>query len=103
MWSVIKILDPIWYFDSTGSIIKQVKKQNKPLLFSIVSYDKKNQKYVPVAEFVTINHTSVGISQKLFFIKKNIEFYSLNSDIKPKIIVVDYSWALINSIIVMII
>jgi len=99
MWSVIKNLDPIWYFDSTGSIIKNVKKQNKPLLFSIVSYDKKNHKYVPVAEFVTTNHTSVGISQKLFFIKKNIEFYSLKSDIKPKIIVVDYSWALINSIL----
>jgi hypothetical protein len=97
MWSQIRISNPIWYFDSTGSIIKPIKKQNKPLLFSIISYDKENHKYVPVAEFVTTSHNSISVSQKLLFIKKSIEVYSTQKDVKPKIIVVDYSWALINS------
>jgi hypothetical protein len=50
-----------------------------------------------VAEFMTKSHNSISISQKLLFIKKSIEVHSIQQDYKPKIIVVDFSWALINS------
>jgi hypothetical protein len=100
MWLKLIKSHPIWYFDATGSIIQDVKGQKMPLLYSIVFHDVKNTKIIPLAEFVTTDHTTISITSNLFYIKKLLQSYSKNElSIFPKFIVVDKSWALINSIV----
>ena len=92
---------PIWHFDATGSIIKNISGQKKPFFYSIVSRDIKNKLILPVAEFVTTSHDSISITKYLFSIKKIFE-NSLNENkrfIIPPIVVTDFSWALIISVL----
>ena len=48
---------------------------------------------MPIADFITTSHTFLSISGYLFIIKKTYEKYSNLS----KVVVTDFSWALINA------
>lgn len=61
---------PVWHFDATGSILKNITGQKKPYLYSLVSHDEKNQLILPIAEFITTAHDSTNISKYLITIKK---------------------------------
>jgi hypothetical protein len=100
MWLTVQQRNPVWYFDSTGSILKEIDSQNMPFLFSIVSQDPLTKSIIPIAEFISTSQTSIPVSTNLFFIKQTIL-----TQIKGKkkysfapIVVTDFSWALINSI-----
>jgi hypothetical protein len=90
----------VWYIDATGSVLKRLKKQSMPFLYSIVSHDPSTKTIIPIAEFVSCSHGALAISNYLFHIKS---LFSQNIKMKNKfifapIIVTDFSWALINSI-----
>ncbi|RNA19930.1 kDa in NOF-FB transposable, partial [Brachionus plicatilis] len=87
IWIQAKCSNPIWYFDATGSVHKNIVSQKKPLLYSIVFSDKKNKIIMPIAEFITTEQTTKSISIYLQSIENKI----------PPIIVSDFSWAIINS------
>lgn len=95
MWKKIQKFNPIWFFDSTGSIYHDINNQKKPYLYSLISHDPKNHQFIPVAEFVTTSHNVTNISKYLLAIKSNLEI--LNNPISP-IVVTDFSFALINSV-----
>jgi hypothetical protein len=97
MWSIVQKRNPIWYFDSTGSIIKKIDKQKNPFLYSFVCHDTDNMTIFPVADFVTTSHTSLNISCFIFRIKKIFDSQALHTFL-PQTIVTDFSWALINSV-----
>ncbi|CAF1144677.1 unnamed protein product, partial [Brachionus calyciflorus] len=56
-------------------------------------HDLKNHNIIPFAEFVSTAHDQITISRYLFTIKSKLII-----DLLPEIVVVDMSWALINSI-----
>ena len=100
MWLIIQESNPIWYFDATGSIIKKVRNQIMPFLYSIVMHDKKNKSIIPVAEFISSCQNETWISHNLYFIK-SIFLHNIIEKNKFKLaplMVTDFCFALINSI-----
>jgi len=69
-------------------------------LYSFACHDLEKHQIIPIAEFVSTRHTTDEISKNIFFIKKTFEsFFSNNDKYKPKVIVTDFSWALLNSVV----
>jgi hypothetical protein len=102
MWLIIQESNPIWYFDSTGSILVNVPdQQHSPFLYSLVCHDVKNKAIIPVCEFILTNHDADTISTYLFFLKRKImrEITFKNKFPIAPIIVTDFSWSLINSVL----
>lgn len=104
MYYLNQLRNPIWNFDATGSILKNIKNQKRPYIYSIVSYDPKNRINIPFCEWFSTCHTQSSISQFLFTIKNILLKYaslskkSLMFKYAP-IIVTDFSFALLNSIL----
>ena len=96
MWKMAKEKNPIWYFDATGSINKDVISQKKPFFYSLVFHDKKNTSIIPLAEFVTTANDQISVSKYLCSIKNKLEEHS-EKNLLAKIIVTDMGWALINA------
>lgn len=100
IWAAIILRNPVWFFDPTGSVIKDIDGQKSPFLYSIVAHDPKTQTIVPAAEFITTSHTVTSICQNLILIKDTLEKYiNKTSYVVAPIIVVNFSWALINSVL----
>ena len=69
--------NPVWFFDATGSILKDIKEQKSPLLYSLVMHDPTTSSIIPVYDFITTSNTITTISKYLFFFqKKNANYYS---------------------------
>ncbi len=105
MWFLIQKSNPVWFFDATGSILQNIKGQSAAFLYSIVCYDSAKHSILPIAEFLTTNQSVCSISEYLTRIRRYyLAYYGL---ITPKrdlfafapIIVTDFSWALINSVL----
>ena len=91
----MRVHQPILYYDATGSILKDVNRQKKPFLYSLVMHDSENEKIIPFAELMTTSHLQSNITKYLLSIKNK---FDENDILLPKIIVTDFSWALINSV-----
>ena len=98
-WKNIEPKLSVWFFDATGSVIAKLRGQSMPFLYSIVCYDEENKIYIPVCEFLTTLHTQSNITRYLttfnYYFKKTAD--QIPGLTQPKIIVTDFSWALINS------
>jgi hypothetical protein len=101
MWNIIKLKNPVWYIDATGSIHKKLNFQKAPFLYSAVCNDIKNKQTISVFEFVTTSHTSESISKFITFavnrIKQNpgkMQLFSL-----APIVVMDFSFAILNGVL----
>ena len=81
MWSKINKINPAWYFDATGSILKGVNGQNRNYLYSIVCRHSQKKLIVPIFEFCTTSHNYVSISRNLFAFKKELEM-NLNDELR---------------------
>ena len=51
MWEIIQQENPIWFFDATGSMLKDKPSNKEILLYSIICYDQTKHNLIPVAEF----------------------------------------------------
>ena len=105
MFYLNQFRNPFWNFDATGSILKPIKNQKRPYLYSIVSYDPENHINFPFCEWFSTCHTQSSISQFLFTIKNILKRYASISSKKimfkfAPIIVTDYSFALLNSVLI---
>jgi hypothetical protein len=105
MFYLNQIRNPIWNFDATGSILKPIKNQKKPYLYSIVSYDPQNHINIPFCEWFSTSHSQSSISQFLFTLKNILLKYASISTKKllfkfAPIVVTDFSFALLNSVLV---
>lgn len=94
IWNSLVKLNSVWFFDATGSVHKDVQKQKKPYLYSIVFHDQKNKCILPIAEFISTAHDHLSISNYLMAFRTKLESNKISI---AKSIVVDMSWALINS------
>ena len=101
MWRLIQQNNPVWNFDATGTVIQNIKKQKKPLLYSLVVHDNLQKQIIPVAEFITTSHSINSIVSYLIMIKNILEqnISLKTSYVVAPIIVVDHSWALIGAVL----
>jgi hypothetical protein len=84
------------YFDATGSIIKKIADQKRPLLYSLVVKPDRTLPPCSMADFVTTDHSVPAINHFL----SNIVRYGMilsRHQIHPRKVEVDWSWALIQS------
>jgi hypothetical protein len=101
MWLIIQQQNPIWYFDATSNINKKLPLQKDPDFYAMVCHDKQNRQLIPLFEFVTTDQTEFSINiylQKAKNLIKQTQTLPKNMFIIAPIIVVDFSWAMINSI-----
>jgi hypothetical protein len=90
-------INPIWFFDATGSIHRKINRQPKPFFYSVVCHDTNKKNIIPIAEFVTTSNNQISIANFLSEIKLRISM-ATTKNVYPKIIVTDMAWALINSV-----
>ena len=100
MWEIIQKKNPLWFFDATGSILQQKKYQKLPYLYSIVVFDTELGIIAPVAEFISSAHDQNTIA---FFLFRILLYFKSEVSLKcafqyAPVIVVDFSWALINAV-----
>lgn len=87
----MKAINPIWFFDASGGMFKNVDKKSN-FLYSAVMHDYVNQKIIPAFEFVTNNHTESNLKIYLSRVKD-----MFNDEVAP-FVVVDEAWPSINAI-----
>jgi hypothetical protein len=100
-WKIIQRANPVWYFDATGIGLMRSENQGLALLYTFSVWDPFIKVTIPIAQFITTEHSSASISRYLVTIKSNFEkLYRKSTDsfsIGP-VIVMDESWASINSV-----
>ncbi|CAF1040289.1 unnamed protein product [Brachionus calyciflorus] len=97
-WLKIQRVNPVWYLDATGCVIRDIPNQQKPFLFSLVMHDPQTETIIPFFDFVSTSHNSMTISKYFFSLKKYLEINIPNGFLQfPKVIIMDFSWAFINS------
>ncbi|CAF1034897.1 unnamed protein product, partial [Brachionus calyciflorus] len=99
IWTIIQKETPIWFFDATGCILKDIPCQSKSILFSIVCHDTFKKVIIPFADFFSNSLSTRTISNFLGEIKDLIE-RNVDSRVEnkyPKVVVLDFTWANINA------
>ena len=100
MWDEIKLKNPIWHIDATGSIHKHLNGQKAPFLYSAVCHDRVKKQIIPVFEFITTVHTAESIAKHLTFAIARIEQNGTKNPFSvAPIIVMDFSFAIINAVL----
>lgn len=100
IWNKIQKHYPVWHLDATGSIINDIQNQSPPFLFSLIMRDPKTETILPIYDFISTSHNSLTVSKYLMTFKKKIEMVAPTGSLKiAPIIVVDFSWPFINSIL----
>lgn len=98
---LLKILSensfPVFFFDATGKVLKEINGQNKVFLYSLVFHDASKSLIMPLAEFFTTVHTEANIALNLQIILNMLKPYNICS--LPLTFVTDQSWALMNAIL----
>lgn len=89
----------VWHLDATGSIIKNIPGQSLPFLFSTVMHDPSTNTILPVYEFISTSHNTTTISKYLFSLKKMEKLVPSNFYTISPLIVTDFSWPLISSVL----
>lgn len=75
--------------------------KTQPFLYSIVCHDFNTKCIVPVFEFITTEHTEDSVGSYLYMAKKLLQRH-INSNASFKwgsVIVMDFSWPLINAVL----
>ena len=95
MWIYVQHINPVWYFDATGSIIQNIPGEKKPLLYSMVCHDTSTKTIVPVFEFVTTSHSEDNLAKFLSSMRRKMYREIPSSRFYPiaPIVVMDFSWA----------
>ena len=98
MWSEIRKKHPVWYFDASGLILPNIRRQSRTVLFNLVAHDVKKKQVIPIAQFFTTNGEAITISSYLEQIKRILELNMNPKRAIAPLIVVDYSDASLNAI-----
>jgi hypothetical protein len=101
MWNIIKLKNPVWYIDATGGVHQKINGQKEIFIYRTVCHDENQKKIIPVFDFLTTCHTGENLAKYLRYAVARIEQnFSKNSPlIVPPIIVMDFSYAIVNSIL----
>ncbi len=91
------VKNDILYIDATGSLVRQMKNYKRLLYYAAVIRHPYNCGLpMPIAEYITSNHNCFSIRSFLTMIhKKECHKYSSKGLTNPKLILIDFSMALI--------
>jgi len=100
----IKHRFPVFFFDSTGTINKEIIGQNLPFFYSVTMYNENKKCYIPMVEFFTTDQSQRSVTQFLtsamFIISEYQKSKQFNQElIRNCIFVTDQSSVLINSVL----
>jgi hypothetical protein len=100
----IKNQFPIFFFDSTGTINKEIVGQKLTYFYTVTIYNREKKCYIPIIEFFTTDQSQRSVTQFLTSASIKISEYqkklSANQElIEDCIFVTDQSSVLINSIL----
>ena len=87
--------DCVLHFDSTGSIIHNIKNQKRPFYYCLLMADDN----LPVFEFLSTSHTMHCIRAQLESWNHHVRLVNNGQTVKPNYIVTDFSFALIQACI----
>lgn len=82
------------HIDSTGSIVREIKGQKRPYYYSVILADHS----IPVCEFITTCHRGAWLMSLLEFFCSHSQLQNNGRRANPHIIVLDFSFALINCV-----
>ncbi|XP_060594646.1 titin homolog [Ruditapes philippinarum] len=85
--------DGVFHFDATGSVVKMLSKRKVFYYALVVKKVDNKTASVPVLEFLSNNHGTYHLCRPL-----QVFFCHLGKSL-PKTIIVDFSWALIHSVL----
>jgi hypothetical protein len=84
----------IIHFDSTGSVMKGFPEQKRPYYYAVVLSGSS----MPLLEFITTCHHASWLVSKLDFFWRDVTILCNGRRSVPKVAVVDFSFALINTL-----
>jgi hypothetical protein len=102
MWKAFikenKTREKVWYFDSTGSILKPIIGEKKPFLYSMVFHDREKKIINSVFDFFTCSHFGYNVANYLSTALAFLEMFGEKKTILPSCIVTDFAWSLLNGV-----
>jgi hypothetical protein len=84
----------ILHVDSTGGVMRAIKGQKRPFHYSLIL----NESSIPVCEFLTTCHRGSWLMSLIDFFLNHCATINNGKRLRPQIVVVDFSFALINCI-----
>jgi hypothetical protein len=101
MWLHTQIVNPVWYFDATGSIIIDVFGEKTPLLYSLVCHDLSTKTIIFIYEFITMSHSEDSLAGFLSAFRRKLvrEIPSQKYFSIALIVVMDFSWTSIDAVL----
>ena len=81
------------HIDATGSVMRDIPGQKRPLYYCLLLADNS----LPICDILTTRHTSEAIQARLLTFNHYVSVVNGNKLVKPRFIVTDYSFALMNA------
>ena len=82
----IKNQFPIFFFDSTGTINKEIVGQKLTFFYTVTTYSKEKKCYIPIMEFFTTDQSQRSVTQFLTSGSIKISEYQKNLSAKQELI-----------------
>jgi hypothetical protein len=86
----------VLHLDSTGTVVRRIPEQKQPYLYSAILAGEN----IPVMEFITTDHRSFSLSAKLEYFLADCREMNHGMVVLPTVIVTDFSYALINAVLI---
>lgn len=85
----------IVHFDATGSVMKKMPKNKQPYYYCMIGHDSD----IPFLEFLSTAHTSMWLGTLISSFLNHTKICAPNRQFRPRVVVTDFSYALIYSAI----
>ncbi len=95
MWRIVSLNNAVWYVDATSNIHSKIRGQKRSFLYTIAAHDAVNKTIVNVADFITTSHTSGNLTK---YFADILNVFEKSKVIIAPVIVIDFSWALLISL-----
>ena len=95
MWRIVSLNNAVWYVDATSNIHSKIRGQKRSFLYTIAAHDALNKTIVNVADFINTSHTSGNLTK---YFADILNVFEKSKVIIAPVIVIDFSWALLISL-----
>lgn len=85
----------VLHLDSTGTVVRKIPEQKQPYLYSVILADDN----IPVLEFISTDHRGFSIRHKLDTFLAEVRKLNNGRPALPRVVVTDFSYALINAVL----
>jgi hypothetical protein len=83
------------HLDSTGTVVRNIPNQKRPFLYSVILAGDN----IPILEFISTDHRAFSIAEKLERFLADARRCNQGRPALPRVVVTDFSFALINAVL----